>query len=123
MSPVDEAFMRRALELAARASAAGEVPVTSANGLIKIVRLPEDVFAHAAIASFEGKPITLDHPSARRLDIGFDQDFLGYLLARAHFQFFGRMSEMMVRRDLGDVHLYILFGLSVKETGEKAHAA
>jgi 3-hydroxy-9,10-secoandrosta-1,3,5(10)-triene-9,17-dione monooxygenase reductase component len=60
--------------------------------------------------------ISLDNPGARRLDIGFDQDFIGYLLARAHFQFFGRMSEMMVRRDLGDVHLYILFGLSVKET-------
>jgi hypothetical protein len=43
--------------------AAGEVPVSAVNGLIKIDRSAEDVFAQAAIDSFEGKPITLDHPS------------------------------------------------------------
>jgi 3-hydroxy-9,10-secoandrosta-1,3,5(10)-triene-9,17-dione monooxygenase reductase component len=69
-----------------------------------------------AVAARKLHGITIDHPAAHRLDLGFDEDFLGYLLARAHFQFFGRMSELMVRRDLEDVHLYILFGLSVNET-------
>ncbi len=43
--------------------AAGEVPVDAVDGLIRVERLPEDVFDPRTIASFEGKPVTLDHPS------------------------------------------------------------
>lgn len=43
--------------------AAGEVPIEPLDGLIRVEREPEQVFAEATIASFEGKPITLDHPS------------------------------------------------------------
>lgn len=42
--------------------APGEVPVEARDGLIRIERLPEQVFDERTIASFEGKPITLDHP-------------------------------------------------------------
>jgi hypothetical protein len=42
--------------------AAGEVPVTPADGLVRIERDPEEVFADATIASFEGKPLCIDHP-------------------------------------------------------------
>lgn len=41
----------------------GEVPVEAdRDGLIRIMRDPEDVFAPGAIASFNGKPICNDHP-------------------------------------------------------------
>lgn len=41
----------------------GEVPVEATpDGLIKINRSPEEVFRPKTIASFEGKPVTLDHP-------------------------------------------------------------
>lgn len=42
----------------------GEVPVEATpDGLIKINRSPGEVFRPETIASFEGKPVTLDHPS------------------------------------------------------------
>lgn len=41
----------------------GEVPVTAdANGQVTIQRDPEEVFHPDAVASFEGKPVTLRHP-------------------------------------------------------------
>lgn len=43
--------------------AAGEVPVDAGkDGIVTIERRPEDVFSQSAIASFEGKPVTNDHP-------------------------------------------------------------
>jgi 3-hydroxy-9,10-secoandrosta-1,3,5(10)-triene-9,17-dione monooxygenase reductase component len=69
-----------------------------------------------ALAARKIEGISLSNPPAPELNVGFDEDFLGYLLARAHFQFFSRMSEVMQSLDLDDVHLYILFGLSVKES-------
>jgi len=69
-----------------------------------------------AVAARKFEEVSLSRGSVHRLDVGFDEDFLGYLLARAHFQFFARMRELMLRLKLDDVHLYILFGLSVKET-------
>lgn len=45
--------------------AAGEVPVTpTADGIVSIVRDAEDVFAQRAIDSFQGAPITDDHPTS-----------------------------------------------------------
>ena len=42
---------------------AGEVPVEAdADGIIRIHREPADVFDPTAIASFNGKPVTDDHP-------------------------------------------------------------
>lgn len=41
---------------------AGEVPVRSKDGLIRIERDPSELFRADTMASFEGKPITLDHP-------------------------------------------------------------
>ncbi|MDY6450701.1 DUF2213 domain-containing protein [Acinetobacter faecalis] len=42
--------------------AEGEVPVTADAGLIVITRDEDDLFRPETIASFEGKPITNDHP-------------------------------------------------------------
>jgi 3-hydroxy-9,10-secoandrosta-1,3,5(10)-triene-9,17-dione monooxygenase reductase component len=69
-----------------------------------------------AVAARKLNDITLRRADSHRLDLGFDEDFLGYLLARAHFQFFARMRELMIREGLEDVHLFILSGLSAKET-------
>ena len=69
-----------------------------------------------AVAARKLNDITISKTDSHRLDLGFDEDFLGYLLARAHFQFFARMRELMLRADLEDVHLFILSGLSAKET-------
>jgi 3-hydroxy-9,10-secoandrosta-1,3,5(10)-triene-9,17-dione monooxygenase reductase component len=69
-----------------------------------------------AVASRKLDGVTINRPEVHRLDLGFDEDFLGYLLARSHFQFFSRMRELMLRLGLDDVHLYILSGLSVKDT-------
>jgi hypothetical protein len=42
----------------------GEVPIESgADGIIRVVRDEAEVFRPETIASFEGKPVTLDHPS------------------------------------------------------------
>lgn len=40
----------------------GEVPVTADAGIIVITRGDDDLFSPQTIASFEGKPITNDHP-------------------------------------------------------------
>lgn len=42
--------------------AKGEVPVSDKDGIVKILRNEEVVFDEDTIKSFEGKPITLDHP-------------------------------------------------------------
>jgi hypothetical protein len=43
--------------------APGEVPVEpSAGGIIRCTRSPEDLFSPAAIASYVGKAVTIDHP-------------------------------------------------------------
>ena len=44
--------------------AAGEVPVEPGrDGIIRIERTPEEVFRPETLASFEGKPVTMDHPA------------------------------------------------------------
>lgn len=40
-----------------------ETPVTPGNGNTTISRTVEDIFDPATIASFEGKPVTIEHPS------------------------------------------------------------
>jgi hypothetical protein len=41
-----------------------EVPVEAGkDGLVKVLREPEDIFAEEAIKSFEGKPVTINHPN------------------------------------------------------------
>lgn len=62
--------------------AAGEVPVEPGrDGIIRIERTPEEVFRPETLASFEGKPVTMDHPAEfvtpdtwRQLAVGFTQN-------------------------------------------------
>ena len=48
-------------------------------------------------------------------EASFDENFLGYLLARAHFQFYERVRENVVRHGLGDVEYFVLSVLSVQD--------
>jgi hypothetical protein len=42
-----------------------EVPTVkgSTDGMVKILRNPDDVFCESAVRSFEGKPVTINHPN------------------------------------------------------------
>lgn len=59
-----------------------EVPIDPGpDGLIRIERLPDEVFRAETIASFEGKPVTVEHPNDfvtpgnwQQLAIGFTQN-------------------------------------------------
>lgn len=44
----------------------------------------------------------------------FSEDFLGYLLGRGHFQFFGQLRGLLVQERLGDAGFYLLSTLTLK---------
>jgi 3-hydroxy-9,10-secoandrosta-1,3,5(10)-triene-9,17-dione monooxygenase reductase component len=44
----------------------------------------------------------------------FSEDFLGYLLGRGHFQFFGQLRELLAREQLDDAGFYLLSTLTLK---------
>lgn len=61
--------------------AQGEVPVAAgADGIIRIHRDPEDVFAPSAIASFNGKPVCNDHPPQKVDPLTWRQYSVGVVL-------------------------------------------
>lgn len=44
----------------------------------------------------------------------FSEDFLGYLLGRGHFQFFGQLRQLLASEQLGDAGFYLLSTLTLK---------
>jgi 3-hydroxy-9,10-secoandrosta-1,3,5(10)-triene-9,17-dione monooxygenase reductase component len=44
----------------------------------------------------------------------FSEDFLGYLLGRSHFQFFGQLRALLAHEQLGDEEFYLLSTLTLK---------
>jgi hypothetical protein len=61
--------------------AQGEVPVEAdESGIIKIHRDPEEVFAPIAIASFNGKPLTNDHPPMKVDPLSWKEYAVGVVL-------------------------------------------
>jgi len=44
----------------------------------------------------------------------FSEDFLGYLLGRGHFQFFGQLRALLAAEQLGDEEFYLLSTLTLK---------
>ncbi|HUS23840.1 MAG TPA: flavin reductase family protein [Candidatus Binatia bacterium] len=44
----------------------------------------------------------------------FSEDFLGYLLGRAHFSFFGQLRPYLAKERLGDAAFYVLSTLTLK---------
>lgn len=69
--------------------------------IITVHRAPEDVFSPAALASFEGKPVTSDHPPA----LVTPEDVLMY--ERGHAQ--------NVRRGTGEFSDYVLADLHIHD--------
>lgn len=46
---------------------------------------------------------------------GFHEDFLGYLLGRAHFDFHLRLQAEFAQHGIGDLENYVIFALNVRE--------
>jgi 3-hydroxy-9,10-secoandrosta-1,3,5(10)-triene-9,17-dione monooxygenase reductase component len=59
-----------------------------------------------AVTSHRSWPSTSD--SAATNDGGFDENFLGYLLGRAHFQFYSRIRPHVARHGLSEAEHYVL---------------
>ncbi len=55
-----------------------------------------------------------EKPRAPELAGSFGEDFLGYLLGRSHFQFFGRIRGLLAAQQLGDEAFYLLSTLTLK---------
>jgi len=66
-------------------------------------------YAHAAHRDAGAKP---RNPY---LAGGFSEDFLGYLLGRSHFQFFGQIRPLLAAENLTDEEFYILSALTLRE--------
>jgi 3-hydroxy-9,10-secoandrosta-1,3,5(10)-triene-9,17-dione monooxygenase reductase component len=66
-------------------------------------------YAHAAHRDPNARP------RSAYLSGGFSEDFLGYLLGRGHFQFFGRVRPLLAAENLSDEEFYILSALTLKE--------
>ncbi|WP_077037670.1 flavin reductase family protein [Pelomonas sp. KK5] len=57
---------------------------------------------------------TLPQPRSARLAGSFDEDFLGYLLGRAHFQFFRQFRVHAEAQGIGDAEWFVASTLSLK---------
>ena len=67
-------------------------------------------YAHAAHRDASGAK-----PRSAYLSGSFSEDFLGYLLGRSHFQFFGQIRPLLASENLSDEEFYILSTLTLKE--------
>lgn len=71
------------------------------DGVITVHRSPEDVFSPAALASFEGKPVTSDHPPA--------------LITPEDVTMYERGHAQNVRRGTGEFADYVLADLHIHD--------
>ncbi len=63
------------------------------------------------------KSASVDRQGRTGLEGGFNEDYFGYLLGRAHFQFYARVRPHLMRRSLSDAVNYVL-GLLAIEDGQ-----
>ena len=85
----------------------GEVPIDSdGSGVLKVERFAEQVFAPATIQSFEGKPVTLGHPTEMVTPETWKEQAVGQI--------------QDVRRGTGEMHSFLIADLliTVKEAIE-----
>lgn len=71
------------------------------DGVITVHRSPEDVFSPAALASFEGKPVTSDHPPA--------------LITPEDVTMYERGHAQNIRRGTGEFADYVLADLHIHD--------
>lgn len=67
-----------------------------------------------ALATRKSQPFSLSPNQSSQGNISFGEDFLGYLLARSHFQFYAQVREHVTRNGLNDTEYFALTILSVK---------
>jgi 3-hydroxy-9,10-secoandrosta-1,3,5(10)-triene-9,17-dione monooxygenase reductase component len=58
---------------------------------------------------------SISRAPARDAEASFGEDFLGYLLARAHFQFYSRIRQHVHEKNLTDLEYFILTVLSMRD--------
>jgi len=67
-----------------------------------------------ALATHKSQPVSLSDNPASRGNSAFGEDFLGYLLARSHFQFYAQVHEHLDKTGLNDTEYFVLTVLSIK---------
>ena len=71
---------------------------------------------HAGRYAIATRKITSISPApAHDAEASFGEDFLGYLLARAHFQFYSRIRDLIRVEKLSDLEYFILTVLSLRD--------
>lgn len=66
-------------------------------------------YAHATRREAPG-----DTPRSAALSGSFNEGFLGYLLGRSHFQFFGQIQTLLAQQQLNDDEFYLLSTLTLR---------
>jgi len=56
------------------------------------------------------------NPRSAYMAGSFNEDFLGYLLGRSHFQFFGQIRQLLAAEGLSDDEFYVLASLTLRPT-------
>lgn len=68
-----------------------------------------------AVATKKIDSTSVARASVRDLDTSFGEDFLDYLLARAHFQVYARIRDHVKRFELSDAEYFVLSSLTAKD--------
>lgn len=68
-----------------------------------------------AVATHKSPNLSLTPIEATDISTGFNEDFLGYLLGRAQFDFELRMKSQMQRYQVADIERYVLFALIARD--------
>lgn len=68
-----------------------------------------------AVATQKTDSTSLSRPPVRDLDTSFGEDFLDYLLARAHFQMYAGIRAQARRNGLSDPEYFVLSSLTAKD--------
>lgn len=76
-------------------------PTGSSSNMVKVLRSPEEVFSEAAMSSFEGKPVTNEHPPD--------------LLTPETYRQYSRGCAENVRRGSGEWDGYLLADLHIQD--------
>ena len=76
-------------------------PAGSSSKMVKVIRSPEEVFSEAAMSSFEGKPLTNEHPPD--------------LITPETYRLYSRGSAENVRKGSGEWEGYLIADLHVQD--------
>nr|WP_202031805.1 flavin reductase [Paraburkholderia sacchari] len=69
-----------------------------------------------ALAASKGKPVSFTSMQHDEPELTFGEDFIGYLLARAHFQFYAQVMQHAAAYGLTDSEYFLLTILAMRDT-------